>query len=92
MGQVELMSMSIMKCQSAIEFDEDGAGIYRQKSIILLAVQIEASFVSPLPRSKRNHRHCGSFQMSLDFSMASNQTARSIVWQVFAVSESQFFF
>ena len=47
--------------------------------IILLAVQIEASFVSPLPRSKRNLRHCGSFHVSLDFSMALNQTARSIV-------------
>ena len=45
---------------------------------ILLAVQIEASFVGPLPRSKRNHRHCGSFQVSLDFSMASIQTARVI--------------
>ena len=42
----------------------------RPKRFILLAVQIEASFVSPLPRSKRNHRHCGSFQVSLDFSMA----------------------
>ena len=46
---------------------------------ILLAVQIEASFVSPFPRSKRNHHHCGRFQVSLVFSMASNQTARGIV-------------
>ena len=34
--------------------------------------------MSPFPRSKRNHRHGGSFQVSLDFSMASNQTARGI--------------
>ena len=32
--------------------------------------------MSPLPRSKRNHRHWGSFQVSRVFSMASNQTAR----------------
>ena len=47
--------------------------------IILHAVQIEASFVSPLPRSKRNYYHCGSFQVSLDFSIASNQPARGII-------------
>ena len=34
--------------------------------------------MSPLPRLKRNHPHCGSFQVSLDFSMASNQTARGV--------------
>ena len=45
----------------------------------MLAVQIEASFVNPLPRSKLNHRHTGSFQVSLVFSMASNQTARGII-------------
>ena len=45
---------------------------------IVLAVRFEASFVSPLPRSKRNHRHSGGFQASPDFSMASNQTARGI--------------
>ena len=49
--------------------------------ILLLAAQIEASFVSPHPRSKRNQRHSGSFQVSLDFSMASNQTARGKIHQ-----------
>ena len=48
------------------------------RRILLLAVQIEASFASPLPRSKRNHRHCVRFQVSLDFSMASIPTVRSI--------------
>ena len=52
--------------------------ILAEPGFILLAVKIEASFVSPLSRSKRNHRHSGSFQVSLDFSMASNQTARGI--------------
>ena len=47
-------------------------------SFIVLAVQTEASFVGPLPRSMRNYRHCGSFQVSPDFSMASIQTARGM--------------
>ncbi len=46
--------------------------------MIQLAVQIEVSFVSPLRRSKWNQRHSGRFQVSLDFSMASNQAARGI--------------
>ena len=49
--------------------------------IILHAVQIEASFASPFPRSKRKHFHCGSLQVSLNFLMASNQTARGILTQ-----------
>ena len=57
---------------------------------ILHAVQIEASFVSPFPRSKRNHFHCGGLQVSLNFSMASNQTARGILAAVFQVNEVAF--
>ncbi len=34
---------------------------------MLLAVRIEVTFVSPFPRSKRNQRHSGSFQVSPDF-------------------------
>ncbi len=46
---------------------------------ILLAVQIEASFMSPFPRSRRNFRLCGSFQASLNFSSPSYPTARGII-------------
>ena len=58
---------------SCFSICDDPFGIF-----ILLAAQIEASLVSPLPRSKRNHCHCGNFQVLLDFSRASNQTARGI--------------
>ena len=51
---------------------------YADVIYIVLGVQIEASFVGPLPRSKRNYRHCGRFQVSPDFSMASIQTARGM--------------
>jgi hypothetical protein len=46
--------------------------------IILLAVEIEVSFVSPFPRSRRRSRWERNFQKSPGLSMARFQTARGI--------------
>ena len=33
----------------------------------MLAIQIEVSFVNPLPRSERKYRHSGNFHLPPDF-------------------------
>jgi hypothetical protein len=53
----------------------DGAG----KHIILLAVKIEVSFVSPFPRWWRSSRWERNLQKSPGLSLTSFQTARGIV-------------
>ena len=54
-------------------------------SFILLAVQIDALFLSPLPRLARSHREFSNFQQSRDLAIASIQTATNFLepWPTF---------
>ena len=75
---IERPKFELVTSQLTLDEAATGDSVAAAERFILHAVQIEASFVSPHPRSKRNHRHCGSFQVSPVFSMASNQTARGL--------------